>query len=220
MSGRMKSILGLAVAAIAAVAGSAKADMYGFYNITGNSATNASAGEAQLVVDVTDAGGGQVLFTFKNLGPAASSITDVYFDDGNNDSNPLASLASIINMTGVSFSNGASPPNVPGANNVSPAFSANFDLDSDSPAQPNGVNPGEELGVKFNLAGGASYADVIDELDAGTLRIGIHVQGFDNGGSEGFVNTKPVPAPGAWLMGAIGLGLITRMKKRWAANSN
>jgi len=37
----------------------------------------------------------------------------------------------------------------------------------------------------------------------GSLRIGIHVQGFDGEGSESFVNT---PVPGAVLLGLLGLG--------------
>jgi hypothetical protein len=207
---RFRRIQLVAVLVLASVAPSiVRADMYGFYNITGNNAVNAALGEAQLRMEVTDPGGGQVLFRFLNLGPAASSITDVYFDDSHNDGNPLVSLATITNGPGVSFSQGASPPNLPGANSVSPAFSADFDLDSIAPVESNGVNPDEWLEVKFNLATGVGFSNVIGELDAGTLRVGIHVQGFANGGSEAFINNiKPMPAPGAFLLGALGLGLI------------
>ena len=62
--------------------GSAHAVSMGFDNISGNNAVDAALGEAQLSVDVTDPGGNQVLFTFFNTGPAAASITDIYFDDG------------------------------------------------------------------------------------------------------------------------------------------
>ena len=70
----------------------ANAALYSFYNITNNDAGDAAIGEAQLSVDVTDNGGNQVLFTFLNSGPEASSITDVYFDDN---SGQLLSIASI-----------------------------------------------------------------------------------------------------------------------------
>ena len=77
----------------------ARAATYGFQCITNNSLTDAAIGEAQLFVDVTDPGGDQVLFTFINDGPEASSITDVYFDDG-----ALLGLAAIDNSDpGVSF---------------------------------------------------------------------------------------------------------------------
>ena len=74
---------------------------YGFQGITSNSLNDVAIGEAQLSVDVTAVAGNahQVLFTFTNAGPLASSITDVYFDDGT-----LLGIASISGSSGVSFS--------------------------------------------------------------------------------------------------------------------
>lgn len=185
----------------------ARADLYGFENISANSIVDAVIGESQLFVDVTDHGGGQVLFTFSNIGPAASSITRIYFDDG-----ILLSLASIDDSDpGVSFSPGANPLNLPSANSASPPFvaTARLSASSDSPVQPNGVNPGEILGLVFNLQGGTFFDDVIDDLNTGTLRIGIHVQGYDSGGSESFVNAPNLtPAPTALLLGIFGLSVV------------
>jgi hypothetical protein len=188
---------------------------FGFDNITGNSVGNAAIGEAQLSVDVTNPGAGQVLFMFSNTGPAASSIAAVYFDDGPPQS--LLGIASIQNGSGVSFSQGASPGNLPGGNNASPAFvtTAGFSADSNPPRQPNGVNPGESLGITFNLQGGQTFDDVLTDLDNGALRIGIHVQGFTDGGSESFVNTPaPVPEPGTFML--VGTGLVSLLGlHRW-----
>lgn len=182
-------------------------------------------GEAQLFVEVVDHVS-QVNFIFTNIGPLASSITDVYFDDGT-----LLGIASITGALGlVEFSQLATPPDLPGGNNVVPPFvtTAGFSADSDPPVQPLGVNPGEFLGVTFNLQGGGTHQDVIDELTSGELRISIHVQGY-SGGSESFVNngvfeppteppTEPpsavIPAPGAILLGTIGIGVVGWLRRR------
>jgi hypothetical protein len=88
--------------------------------------------------------------------------------------------------------------------------------------QPNGVNPGEFLTVIWSLLGGVTYSDVIAALNlggdqSGSLRIGIHVQGFANGGSESFVNATPTPVPvpaaGLLLMGALGALTVARRRK-------
>jgi hypothetical protein len=209
-------MLNHAIAALAAVvllaAAPAWAASYGFGCISNNLAGDCAIGEAQLSVDVTDAGGGQVLFTFSNSGPSASSITDVYFDDGS-----LLAIAVVINdlvAPGiVDFSQDASPGNLPSANNASPPFvtTAGFNADSNPPTQPNGVNPGESLGIQFTLQGGQTYNDLLSELADGTLRIGIHVQGYASGGSESLVN---VPEPGTIGLVALGLGALVRARSR------
>lgn len=190
---------------------------YDFYNITGNNAVDAANGTAQLRVDVIDLESGQVGFKFYHVGSVPMSITDVYFDDGT-----LLGIASISASTGVRFSQGASPPNLPGGNTVSPPFetTAGFLADSDAPAQPNGVNPAAEwLQIEFNLIDGKTYADTIAALDGpigvgDDLRIGIHVQGFQGGGSESFINRVPDGGVTAALLGLgiLGLGLVARRR--------
>lgn len=198
-------VLGAVLAAGFASSASAGVLFY-FANITANNVADAAAGEAQLSVMVSDVGGGQVSFLFSNSGPAPMSITDVYFDDGS-----LLGIASITNGPGVDFSQGAAPPNLPGGNSISPPFitSAGFSADSNPPAQPNGVNPGEFLIITFDLIGGKTFADVIHELSTSNeLRIGIHVQGFAGGGSESFVT----PAPGA--LGLLGFAGVLAARRR------
>ena len=169
-------------------------------------------GEAQLFVDVSDHGNDQVLFTFTNRGPRASSITDVYFDDGT-----LLGISSIDDSgSGVSFSQYASPKNLPGGNLLSPPFvtTSGFSADSDPAVQPNGVNPGESLGIVFNLQDDKKYKNVIADLTSGDLRTGIRVQGFESGGSEAFVNNRVIPAPGAVVLGSIGTLLVGWLQRR------
>jgi len=196
----------------------AGADTFGFYNITANDLGDAAIGEAQLFVDVTDNGSDQVLFTFTNTDIEACSIADVYFADGS-----LLEIATITSSTGVSFSELADPGELPGGNDIDPAFvtTEGFSADSDAPPSHNGVdNPDEWLGIVFNLQDSQTFEDVLDQLGTGELRIGIHVQGFDNSeGSESFVNNDtPVPIPASVLLLGSGLiGLVGfRRKKRIA----
>lgn len=192
-------------------AGSAQAALLSFTPVTNNSAINAGTA-GQYSVDVTQSGL-NTLFKFSNSGPAASSITDIYFDD----TSPfaLSNNFTFTHSSGVDFSKYASPSNLPGGNVIS--FTADFSADSDSPVQPNGINPTEWLTISF---ANASYNDVLNHLNSGALRIGIHVQGFANGGSESFVSTLPqqpvaVPEPLTMALlstGLLGLGLARRRK--------
>lgn len=194
------------------------ADMvtYGFGNITANNPISAATGEAQLSVQVSDVAGhaDQTLFTFINTGPEACSITRVYFDDG-----ALLGIAELTSSDGVLFSQDASPPDLPGGEAMGFQVTQGFLAGSDPAVEPNGVGPGEWLGVLFNLKDGMTFSDVTSALTLGTtqggvdgsLRIGMHVQGFEGGWSESFVN---VPAPAAVLSGIIGLGLVGVLQRR------
>lgn len=191
----------------------ASAEMYNFYGITNNRSADTAIGAAQLSVEVTSAGSGLVDFMFRNIGGSASSITDIYFDDY-----VLLQYHSLTNGSGVRFARYASPSELPGANNLNPDFNTTSGLafDSDSPVQPNGVNPGEWLRIRFSLRNNQTFADVLSDLTLGALRVGLHVQGFAGGGSESFVNTPtpvPVPLPGAAALGVLGLGLSARLRR-------
>ena len=233
---RNLSVAGLAFALLAVLAVDSRADMetYGFYSITNSIAGDVAIGEAQLFVDVSNTytnddplPSNQVLFGFRNTGPLASSICDIYFDDGS----LMSSLAMLIDADdnhilggddNVDFTQGASPGELPGASLAEPDFqtTAGFLADSDSPVYRKGVGINEWLGIVFNLLPGKTYTSVIDDLADGDLRIGIHVQGFDSGGSESFVNEPPrVPVPAAALLGCVGLsvaGWRLRRKKELA----
>jgi hypothetical protein len=193
-------------------------------------------GTNQLVCEVRDdlpnfspLGANQARFRFLNMGPIQSSITDIYFEDGS-----LLSIASVINnvTSGVSFSQYASPRHLPSHTSASPAFASHkdFQADSDSPAQPNGVNPGEEVSIIFNLQSTKTIADVLaclsrageagyNPADHDGLRIGLHIQGYADGSSNSYVNLPPppdsvIPLPNIAGLGLAGLGIIIARRSR------
>jgi len=190
---------------------------YSFVNITGNSAVNAATGEAQLsveVTDLTDAGGAKVLFTFMNKGSVQSYIGAVYFDDGE----LLDSTFSIVDSPPlVDFVQITTPADLPGGGSISPKFETSqfFKMKADKPGTgKQGVDPYESLGILFTLKSGNTYDNVIADLASGALRIGIHVGGFPDGGSESFINNGIIPAPGAILLAGIGVGLVGWLRRR------
>jgi len=223
-------LLLLALAASAFVASPAEAVTYGFQALTSDSPEAVSTGESQFFVEVTDPGNDQVAFTFYNTGPNASSITDIYFDDG-----ALFGIASIAGSgSGVSFSPGADPGFFAAGFGLNPPFvtSQGFSADSNDPPGPNGVNPGEYVTITFDLQAGQDFQSVIDALTAGlnlsagdnpdspndTLRIGIIAHGFAGGGSEYFLNSGAVvPEPSSLAIagfGLAGLAFCLRRKRK------
>ena len=181
----------------------AQALQFNFNNITSINAANTLTGKSQLFIDVTDSSGKEdltsnsVLFKFSNVGPFASSMTQIYFDN----STVLKSMGTIVDSgAGVDFAEAGKVGNLPGGSTVN--FSPDFEINSTGPVSQNGVNPGEWVSVFFNLTTNKTLKDVFNDLKSGSLRVGMHVQAFSNGGSEAFVNNNtslvapaPIPAP-------------------------
>lgn len=191
----------------------------GFDRITSNASQNI---ESQLSVEVSPVAGqpDQAAFKFVNAaGGVNSFISEVYFDDG-----ILSNIASMTDSGGgVAFVENVynaqsekwsiKPADLPGGNTITPPFEATQMFTTQSQTNPLGVNPGEWLTLVFNLDTGTSYADVVDNLLDGDLRIGLHVQGIAGVTSDAFVNTVPLPA--SLLLGVFAVGLAGRKLRKF-----
>lgn len=188
-----------------------RAALFGFSSITNNNSYDVSIGEAQLFMDVTDSGNGEVSFEFVNLGPEASTVARIYFDY----TFEMFSDWYFHDLAcGVSFSEDASPPNLPGGKPF--GFAADFSFGADPAPPKNGINPGESLEIIFDLADGFTFSDVIQALLSSDLQIGFHVIAFDSGGGESFVNNPQiVPLPPALVFLSSGLLGLIGMRKRF-----
>ena len=230
---RHMNLLMLVLGVLVILSTEARADMYKpwwEWGVVQNDSGNAGAITAQLSLDVTEYGVDQVLFTFSNAGPLDSSITGIYFDDG-----ALLEIAFVDNSDlGVNFINPAtSPKELTGANNVDPPFetSTGFSAQSTAPPYHDGVNPGESVGIVFNLAEGYDFDDIIAAIALGfgypedpddeddpwftnSLRIGVNVQGIGpNDESDSYIL---IPIPASVILGILGLGLAGWKLRKYA----
>ena len=208
----------LFLAGLGALLAGSQAQALSFTCISNEDANECLIGEAQFSATVTDVGGGQVSITFANSGPQASIIADVYIEDN---ASVFTGLASITDGTGTDFEIGANPADLPGGNNASPAFVADFSADAEAPTGTggNGADPGESFSVIMTLAGGKTFADVQSAFELGSVRLGIHGQGLGtSGGSESFVNggggENAVPEPTAALLFGAGVLAVSQVRRR------
>ena len=190
-------------------ASASKAASLGSDCITHNLAADCAIGEAQITLNVLDAGGGQVLFHLENAGPETATVASIYFDDSNGH---LDAIADLIGSLGVSFREGGSPKKLPGGNGNPLRFQTDFRAAAKSSPSKNGVGAGEWLDILFDLSSGSSFADVVAALTSGdmidaALRVGVHVIGYKSDGSESFVATPEPRTAVLVALGLVGLGV-------------
>lgn len=160
---------------------------------TGNGSDSA---DIVLYVELFDAGTGQVDFVFHNDSLVNSSIAQIYLDDGE-----FLDISDITNGPGVSFSEGATPHNLPAGNTLTPSFvtTAGFSIGSGPPPPKNGVNPGEWVKITFDITNGHTFSEILGQMDNSTIRIGAHLIALSDGSSESAVSV-PEPATVAMLV--------------------
>ncbi len=189
----------------------ANAVIFPFEIFTNNGQYNDDPG-AIFKIDVTN-DSGAVEFTFYNQSTIDNAIARIYFDGG-----PLLSVEEIINGPGVSFGQDyPGPGNLPAGNTLEPPFVADreFDIGALRPPPKNGLNsePGSEwLQIKFNLIDGYTFQDVINDLNTGEMRVGLHIIAFPDGSSESAVNNHDIPEPLTICL--LGFGSLVLLRKR------
>jgi hypothetical protein len=156
-------------------------------------------------VVVSDVGIDLVDFTFYNESLIDSSIARIYFDED--------LLVDVVSITSdedeVLFDRPSSPGNLPGGNLLDPRFvtTMEFSFNSGPPRPHNGIEPWEQLQITFDITG-STFADVIDGLNTGSIRVGAHVIALPDGSSESAV----VPEPTTICL--LGLGSLALVRRR------
>ena len=147
-------------------------------------------------------------FTFRNESIIDSSIARIYFAGGS-----FLSFAEIIEGPGTTFNPSATPAKLPGANLLELPLLTTYEVSFDSdPAVPhNGINPGEWVITTFDLINGGTFLNVADELNTGTLWIGVHVIALPDGSSESAI---AVPDPATLFLLGLGSLALLRIRKR------
>jgi len=147
-------------------------------------------------------------FTFRNESIIESSISRIYFAGGS-----FLSFAEIIEGPGTTFNPSATPAKLPGANLLELPLLTTYEVSFDSdPAVPhNGINPGEWVITTFDLINGGTFLNVADELNTGTLWIGVHVIALPDGSSESAI---AVPVPTTLFLLGLGSLALLRIRKR------
>lgn len=214
---RIGLLAGVGVAALASASLADAVDV-GFSRITSNANENVE-GQFNLRIETVVGDTSVVDFTFTNNVGIASSISEIYIDNGSPTGEVLDS-GSIFAQSGTNFVwNSATPPDLPGGNSLGDPFDVTPGLLGDAQGNPsNGIDAfGEFLTVRISFQAGKAFADILDGLLDGSLRVGLHVRAIGSEEeSDSFVNDPPliVPMPTTAALASLGLlGMGVRRRR-------
>lgn len=200
----IKSLLLAALLPLAALAGSS----FNFNVFTDNGNYNNAVNDAYyLRIDQTD--NGYMNFNIMNNSyNVYSVISAIYIEDLN---------GSIYNLSiqpngDVEFTIDDRPSEFPSGQNLLPPFESTASIRANPPPALNGIEPGEQLNLTFLYNEG--YNDLVEDVENGDVRVGIHVIAFPDESSESAV-IHVVPEPQTMLLFALGIcGLLLWRKSR------
>jgi hypothetical protein len=208
----VKSLLAVAgVAALSAVS-AAPASAFNFSNITGGDKVG-DAYANNFGFNVIDQGGSVFvdIFNYGNAAAPSMFISKVFFDDNGYLSGPW--INSNNNVGQVGFTGGASNDQLPQGGN---SFTTDYAF---SRRTGDGNAWGIQGGEKLQLAFTGNYENVVNGLNSGALKIGLHVQALPNDASDSYIssssdNTEPTPEPLTMLAAGAAVGFGTMFKKQ------
>lgn len=209
----------LIISTVAILSGAAVyADYFAFTSITANAPQREIVADQLFIgVNTLDTNHSGVLFT--NIGPEASSITEVYF--GSNlellSLNIDSELGSSID---VNFRiDGAHPSNPPGAQEFANwwmiTVAAAESVPQSGGQAKNGISPLEYLELQLSYSSDSTLSEL---LQAGEVQVAMHVTALDGGYSDTFVNTQSatlIPEPASALLIGISGVLFAFVRRRF-----
>jgi hypothetical protein len=206
-----------AIIAASVIAGTATADSIdiSFAGLSQNRGTDV-ANQLNMNVARVDGTNAFVDFTFTNTVGVVSSLTDVFFSDG-----PPRSLFTsfIVSQSGADFtwdwfSNGEFDGGDDVGFNVTSSFMA------DDSSLSNGLDhSADQLVVRGIFRWGVGFDDLIERIERGVFRVGLHVKGIDGTTNGSFLSTSggtpaAIPLPSAATLGLAGMaGLAVRRRR-------
>ena len=198
------SFKGLAV--LVAACGVANADEDEFSSYENSSGTDVSG--LDLTVELVD-GGTYVDFNFENESSISAVVTAIYFENTSFWSSSLTAGSIVEESANVDFESGATPhsPAQPGMDFGGHWTGTAYAADAESPGPHNGIKAsvGDELTIRFQLSGGATFQDIVDGLtgDEPEARIAMHIQGVGAGSESVWGITVPTPAAAFGMVGLL-----------------
>lgn len=154
----------------------------------------------------------KVRFEFHNDSIMDSTVKSIFFEDS-----LLDGIAGFDFGSDTLFEETEKPGNLPAGKSLSHDFETAFSIVAIPPSPFNGIGIGDELTIIMNLEPGATFDDLIQQINDKSLRIGAHVIALPDGTGFSAMCVPPDSVPEPSTVAILGIGslfLIKRKKRR------